>query len=108
MRVAGQTVLALDTTTKRDTVFTPFNQAKSLKIFPNPAREQFTVLLGDKDYGTIDIIAINGKIMKTYQVQRKSDNETIVDCADLPPGAYIVVFRRFNHDVLSGRVIIIK
>ncbi len=57
------------------------------KIFPNPAKDNFNILLNGNENYLIDIISINGKTVKHFNTSGKYIN---IDCSDFPEGMYII------------------
>ena len=81
------------------------NKKSELKIFPNPATEEFTVAFSESASAkTIDLLSMDGRVIKTYQNSGGQGSVIIIihDLA-LPSGLYMV--RCFDEGkVLTGKV----
>lgn len=60
-------------------------KTNSLQIFPNPAKEQVTIRMGDSDVKTIKLIASDGKIIRSLTT---SATELEWNIVDIPDGVY--------------------
>ena len=60
--------------------------AKSLQVYPNPARDQITVMTGRHTPETVAIYSINGTLVLSQQVVMEAQ----MDISGLPHGVYIV------------------
>jgi photosystem II stability/assembly factor-like uncharacterized protein len=59
--------------------------AESLKIYPNPCSDIFTI--ETKIKGQLSILNLNGHELLTHQI---SDNRSVIDISTLPGGVYVV------------------
>lgn len=62
----------------------------SVSVYPNPANNTFTVAFNSESPVSIDIININGQIVKSINVNTVGFNTQLVDVNDLSTGVYIV------------------
>jgi hypothetical protein len=62
----------------------------SVAVYPNPANNTFTVAFNSENPVVIDIVNINGQIVKSINVNNTGFNAQLVDVNDLPTGVYIV------------------
>jgi len=69
-----------------------FSDQNSFALFPNPAREEVTILLNDEysDETLLIFNDINGKVVKTVNCHEQSSKLITVDIRDLLPGVYLV------------------
>jgi pectate lyase len=67
--------------------------AASISIYPNPARDQITLLLPDAiTEGTATIYDVNGKQLLVNKVA-KGVKQSLFDVSALPTGTYFIVYR---------------
>lgn len=79
----------------------------SLKIYPNPANQSFTVSLPDNfelKRGTLSIFNISGKLIR--QINRINSNQLVVDTTNFPVGEYLIRVEEDNNSPLIGKLII--
>ncbi len=57
-------------------------------LYPNPARDQFRITMGTTEKTKVQVISLQGQIVKTCEVSPGSGN--VVSVCDLPGGTYIV------------------
>ena len=65
----------------------------SLEYFPNPARKNITVMVNDKQKGSLQIrlIAMDGKVMMQKQWMKKEETITaVLDVQQLTRGIYLM------------------
>jgi hypothetical protein len=62
----------------------------SVNVYPNPANNTFTVAFNSESPVNIDIININGQLVKSINVNTVGFNTQLVDVNDLSTGVYIV------------------
>jgi hypothetical protein len=62
------------------------NQGRNLRVFPNPATTEITIL-SDENLGTVDIYSLEGKWMCSWDV---SNGINVFSLADLESGFYIL------------------
>jgi len=75
----------------------------SLKIYPNPAKDNVTVVLSENTVGTLALFDLSGKIVRRQSV---NDNIATVDIASLSVGTYIL--RLVKDGVAGAGVKIVK
>lgn len=68
-------------------------QPVAITVFPNPARDEVTVIIDDKHQSrgewTISILDLMGKLVKTVQATfLHTENQTTIPISDLAPGLY--------------------
>lgn len=57
---------------------------EDMRVFPNPATSQFTILASEK--GQIEVFSLSGQLVHSGSL----DQETTISCLDWQPGAYFV------------------
>ncbi len=68
---------------------------KILKIYPNPAKEQLTIIGLDKlNINKIEIFDISGKVLKTIDVYQTSE-ELKINISDLNEGIYFIKLENY-------------
>jgi hypothetical protein len=73
-----------------NTTVEEINFSKILKVYPNPAKEQLTVVgLDELNINKIEIFDISGKLMKTVGVYETSE-ELKINISDLNEGIYFI------------------
>lgn len=75
------------------------NSMKNFFLFPNPTTNNLTILCPEKE--TIDILNVNGQIVKSIYSNSKS---TTVDLTDLASGVYIVRLKT-DKEILINKFI---
>jgi hypothetical protein len=70
----------------------------SVSIIPNPAREEFRLIIGDEDFreGKLSIHAMDGRVAKTVQLFEQS---TLIGISELNAGVYILRIECANHSL---------
>ncbi|MBN1184480.1 MAG: T9SS type A sorting domain-containing protein [Bacteroidales bacterium] len=63
------------------------SQIQELKVFPNPAKANFNIILPDDAEYTIDIIDVNGKTIQSLKNMGQAIN---IDCSNIDNGIYLV------------------
>jgi CubicO group peptidase (beta-lactamase class C family) len=60
----------------------------SMEVYPNPASDHINIILPEKqDISTIEIIDLNGRIVRIIQL---NSSQATLDVSDLPSGMYII------------------
>jgi len=95
---------------KARTSTTPQNPGSELLVYPNPARDYFTLKYrsGRKQQNLNLVITNNlGQALITWHLQ-DGENEKLMDTGNLLPGAYTVLLYSGNTLLQSQKLIIIK
>lgn len=79
----------IDTSVIDTTVATNISSISELnfKVYPNPFREELTVVLGSFKTGFIRLYDVSGKLVKQINIE---ESQTIVDSNDLTIGVYFI------------------
>lgn len=72
------------------------------ELFPNPAKGEFTVVLPQgKLKATVNVISINGSVVKTQSINGKTAN---VNIEGIVPGMYTVNIQLDNDQIISKKL----
>ena len=79
----------------------------SVKLFPNPAKNKAELEVKGFEAGTIQlqIVDINGKLLRDDQRLMVSGNESMVIMFSLQPGIYFIVLKQKNRSVKKKMVV---
>ena len=81
------------------------NQSKSnLKLYPNPARSNFTIELPTEQDGTIEIFSLTGKSM--FKQVLSNQSSVNLDINNFATGVYLVKYVDKNGNTKSAKVMI--
>lgn len=88
----------------------PLNQLNSVKVFPNPAFDQFNISfdLKQPQMITIDLLSVAGKVMQQVTGNYKAGNNQLnISTANLSDGIY---FLRINGDsfTYTSKLVVVK
>lgn len=84
------------------------SENSSLHVYPNPARDQISISLDTKiNASSIQILNIDGKLVKQVNVPVGTIGDFTIDIANLPAGVYMINLTGENLK-LSGKFIKIK
>lgn len=72
-----------------------------LEVYPNPAEDHFS-LSGHKNFEEIELLNLNGKVVKRFGADQLHSGE--FNISDVPLGAYILKVK-IGHQVISRRLI---
>lgn len=78
------------------------SESQGFSIYPNPTSEYFVVNLGENSNSTIEIIDMQGRIVKSVEL---SNSISRIDVSDISVGVYIV---KTNIEGQSAKKLIIK
>lgn len=73
-----------------------------LQIYPNPARKQVSIDIGNLENSQLTIRALNGRILKQLNLNQKINS---IDVSQLPVGLYIIQIENGNSSVVRKLVI---
>ncbi|MBB4807495.1 hypothetical protein HNP38_002801 [Chryseobacterium defluvii] len=62
-----------------------FSKKENLKIYPNPAQDFIEIKGNSKDYSTVKVYSLDGKLVKTSDIRAGK-----VQVSELPPAAYFI------------------
>ncbi|WP_438969041.1 S8 family serine peptidase [Nonlabens sp.] len=91
------------------TLSTDLNELNSLKLFPNPANDQFNVSLGSANFSkevSIDVFDILGKQIMSNTYDNSGNFEQSIDVSQLNSGIYLVRVR--SGKTFETRKLIVK
>ncbi|MBA3899010.1 MAG: T9SS type A sorting domain-containing protein [Bacteroidetes bacterium] len=77
--------------------------AESIKVFPNPAKDELTVFAGSTEISTISILTINGQVLSRKSFKPGDDHS--VSVSNIPPGLYLLVMEIGNERVVKKIII---
>ncbi|MES2388837.1 MAG: T9SS type A sorting domain-containing protein [Bacteroidota bacterium] len=78
-------------------------------VGPNPAADQLDVFLGnDADVKSLDLVDVQGRLMKSELPAKGSANKTTINVSGLTPGMYILKAIRNNGAELQQKVSIVQ
>ena len=82
----------------------PGKGLSSLAIFPNPARDQITLLIPDefREMCTVEVSTISGVIFKNIPIWKPLDRKLKLNIEDLPVGFYLVTLGSSEIKISSG------
>tara|TARA_R110000823_G_scaffold22143_2_gene66389 strand:- start:18779 stop:20803 length:2025 start_codon:yes stop_codon:yes gene_type:complete len=81
------------------------NQSEDeMKIYPNPAKHQFTISILNETISSIEILSVSGQKVFTKQLERGNNEETI-DISSLASGMYFVRVTGVNQKQYTANVI---
>ena len=80
-------------------------KSSDIKLYPNPASNNFTLLTGDVKSAQISVIDINGQIVSQ---QKTESNETNLNVSNLPNGNYVIEIRSEDGSVVNKTVTVAK
>lgn len=66
-------------------------RASLIQVYPNPAHQCIQVRINDTQSGYLWITDISGRIVKD-RIKTQANQKLVLDCANLSPGNYIVVY----------------
>lgn len=66
---------------------TPFMNANTIKVYPNPALDYLNVTLPENQTCLINLIDINGRLLKTF---KNVQNQIKINCVGLDVGIYFL------------------
>jgi hypothetical protein len=80
---------------------------QKITVFPNPAKEHFSVSLGQEVQGNVVVSLQNlsGQTLRTKQVRDYQNDEVLQFDLKLPDGIYLLVVQT-NKDVLTSKLVI--
>lgn len=80
-------------------------KGSDVKLYPNPASNNFTLVTGDVKSAQISVIDINGQIVSQ---QKSESNETNLNVSNLPNGNYVIEIRSEDGSVVNKTVTVAK
>lgn len=75
-------------------------QAREIRIFPNPTRDQFTVFTDGIGLRSLELISLNGQVIKKMNFV---DRSVEVDISSFQEGVYFLRIRS-SKTVSTGRI----
>jgi beta-xylosidase len=92
MYIDGPTITSQLYPSSSHTSICPPKEKETFPLFPNPAKEEITVIIPDSEAGNIEICDLNGRIM--YSCTFPCDtNKMIVPVVSLNAGTYIICLK---------------
>ncbi len=83
------------------------NRPDAITVYPNPAVDQFTILIPEMDQVHLQISDMNGKIMYQSDIQTNGISRETISTTNWPVGIYTVIIS--NADIFcSEKIMIIK
>ncbi len=81
----------------------------NVKLFPNPASSYFNYEIRNESFqnGELNIVDLNGKLIKKTQVAQNDDN-MLIDVSDIENGIYILQHVLNNRILHNEKLVIIK
>lgn len=76
-----------------------FDSTATISVYPNPSFDGMISLATDADINEINIISINGQIVKTYKNPEKIDNNYVL--TNLPKGFYFLRINTENQTIVK-------
>ena len=76
-------------------------ETSKFKLFPNPFQDSFTATSAYSSDGIIEVVNINGEIIRSYQTRA---NEFTIELSEIPDGIYLVRLR-INNIVITSKII---
>ena len=76
----------------------------SLNVYPNPAKESFTISLQNRDRVEIKIFDLLGKVI--YQTSTHNGIVEVTHCQNMPPGVYLIKALTTDNTVFHTKLVI--
>ncbi len=83
------------------------NEESSLTAYPNPAKDEITIIVGESEISTVSIYSVTGKLIAN-QPASMVGNSINLDVTNIPNGSYIVKLHYANNTTHNINVVISK
>ena len=107
VNVAGLSAQTVTLTQSTSTLSVPESAANGIRLFPNPAKGLFTLVVEKSRYPMMEVSIINPAGVKILSRKCKGESEYHFDLSTMPQGCYFVKIKTAT-EVLTRELIIIK
>lgn len=83
------------------------NEESKLTAYPNPAKDEISIIVGESEISTVSIYSVDGKLVAN-QPASMVGNMINLDVTDIPNGSYIVTLHYANNTTHNINVVISK
>ncbi|MEO6167521.1 MAG: T9SS type A sorting domain-containing protein [Chitinophagales bacterium] len=88
---------------RAEMLFSEGNTEKEILLYPNPAHDEFSLLLADEESGLVDIYNKMGVRMTHFELFELATQK--VNCNDWPRGLYFVMLKK-NGGVVTEKIMV--